>query len=118
MVSKQARDRMTYVCVFMFIVYIVFYFVWQANNSKDEKGESRRILGIPVDGICTYGLSDPRKWDAWVGIVAAIVSCCIMCSMVYFFYRDNSVQIHKALNNWDGLKTWQPTTVPTNNTLV
>jgi len=100
MFGINVRDNMTYICILMFVVYIAFYFVWHASNSKDEKGTPRKILGIPVDGLCTYGLSSPRGWEAWVGMGAGVISCFIVCSMVYFFYKDNKPKIHKVLNNW------------------
>ena len=100
MFGIKIRENMTYICCFVFLIYIAFYFVWHASNSKDKKGTPRKFVGIPVDGLCTYGLSSPRSWEAWVGMIAGAISCCIMCSMVYFFYKDNKAKIHKTFNTW------------------
>ena len=98
MVSQKTRDRMMYVCIFMFVVYMVFYFLWQHKATTEERGAERKIFGIPVDGLCTYGLSSPRDWKAWVGIIAAIISCCSLCMMAFFFYSDHKDVIHGAIN--------------------
>ena len=94
MVSEPTRRRMMYVCISMFIVYIVFYYLWQRKATKEEKGAERKLLGFPVDGLCTYALSSPRKWQAWVGIAAAVISCCSFCLMAFFFYSEHKETIH------------------------